>query len=339
MSNSLFSLLILLLLYTISASSHPPEDTIYTLKVSTLEETNLDNLLSFAYYHKSCPQFESILNSKVNEWIKKDYTLAASLLRLHFHDCSVRGCDASILLNHDGSERTAQASKTLRGFEVIDDIKAELEKHCPKTVSCADILSGATRDATVELGGPYWSVPYGRKDGLISIAKEAEMVPMGHENITSLVEFLQSKGLNVLDLVVLSGAHTIGRASCGSIQYRLYNYQGTGKPDPSIDPKYLNFLQRKCRWASEYVDLDATTPRAFDPVYYVNLKKKMGLLSTDQLLYSDPRTSPIVSALASAPYIFKHQFAVSMTKVGNIEVLTDQDEGEIRTNCNFVNAY
>ncbi|KAJ1399978.1 Plant peroxidase, partial [Sesbania bispinosa] len=164
----------------------------------------MDDLLSFGYYHKTCPQFESILNRKVHEWIKKDYTLAASLLRLHFHDCSVRGCDASILLNHDGSERTAQASKTLRGFEVINDIKAELEKHCPKTVSCADILTAATRDATVELGGPYWAVPYGRKDGLVSIAKEAEMVPMGHENITSLVEFFQSKGLNVLDLVVLS---------------------------------------------------------------------------------------------------------------------------------------
>ena len=88
---------------------------------------------------------------------------------------------------------------------MIDDVKEELEKHCPKTVSCVDILTAATRDATVELGGPYWAVPYGRKDGLVSIAKEAEMVPMGHENITSLVEFLQSRAMNVLDLVVLSG--------------------------------------------------------------------------------------------------------------------------------------
>ena len=135
------------------------------------------------------------------------------------------------------------------------------------------------------------------------------------------------------------GAHTIGRTSCGSIQYRLYNYQGSGKPDPSINPKYLNFLQRKCRWASEYVDLDATTPRNFDNKYYINLKKKMGLLSTDQLLYSDPRTSPLVSALTATPSIFEHQFAVSMSKYGIIEVLTGQGEGEIRTNCNFVNAY
>lgn len=72
-------------------------------------------------------------------------------------------------------------------------------------MSCADILTAAARDATVMIGGPYWATPYGRKDGRISIAKEAESVPMGHENITSLVEFFQARGLNILDLVVLSG--------------------------------------------------------------------------------------------------------------------------------------
>jgi len=87
------------------------------------------------------------------------------------------------------------------------------------------------------------------------------------------------------------------------------------------------------------VDLDATTPKKFDRMYYINLEKKMGLLTTDQLLYSDPRTSPLVSALATTPSVFEHQFAVSMSKFGVIDVLTGDDEGEIRTNCNFVNAY
>lgn len=94
MSNSYLQLLLVLVIYIISAISAQPhenyDDSVFTLQVPTLEETNLDNLLSFGYYHKSCPQFESILQNKVKEWIKKDYTLAASLLRLHFHDCSVR---------------------------------------------------------------------------------------------------------------------------------------------------------------------------------------------------------------------------------------------------------
>lgn len=55
-------------------------------------------------------------------------------------------------MNTTGSERYAKASQTLRGFDVIDDIKAELEDKCPKTVSCADILTAVARDATHEVG-------------------------------------------------------------------------------------------------------------------------------------------------------------------------------------------
>lgn len=64
----------------------------FTLTVPTLSENFpfFDDVLSFGHYQRSCPQLESIINKKVKEWIKKDYTVAASLLRLHFHDCAVR---------------------------------------------------------------------------------------------------------------------------------------------------------------------------------------------------------------------------------------------------------
>ncbi|XVE67580.1 hypothetical protein DITRI_Ditri08aG0171800 [Diplodiscus trichospermus] len=334
MKSSLPFLFLLTLLVSASGGGEQESFPIF----STLPETSpFDNLLSFTHYHQRCPQLEEIIYKKVKEWIAKDHTLAASLLRLHFHDCAVTGCDASILLSHEGSERRAEASKTLRGFQVIDDIKAEVEKLCPATVSCADILTAATRDATVLLGGPYWMVPYGRKDSRISNAKDADMVPMGRESITTLLELFQSLGLNVIDLVVLSGAHTIGRTACGSIKHRLYDLNGTATP---IDDHYLDFLQRKCRCESdEYVDLDATTRTTFDSQFYANLQKKMGLLSTDQMLYSDSRTRPIVNTFIQSPSVFKLQFSVSMAKLANIQVLTGHDEGEIRTNCNFVNAY
>ncbi|XP_009617876.1 peroxidase 7-like [Nicotiana tabacum] len=304
--------------------------------VSALPFDDID--LPFDYYSLSCPKLEEIVHNKMEEWVKKDYTLAPALMRLHFHDCVVRGCDASILLDHEGSEKSAKASKTLRGFEVIEDIKREVERVCPRTVSCADILTVAARDATLAVGGPFWMVPYGRKDGTVSYAKEADqLVPTGHEVVTDLLELFQSKGLNVLDLVVLSGAHTIGRTTCESLQYRLYNYNGTRKSDSRLDHLYLNYLERKCRWASEYVDLDAVTPKKFDVQYYKNLQKGMGLLLTDQLLYSDPRTAPIVTALATQPDVFENLFAASMVKLGNIQDYLSVD-GEVRLSCASVNS-
>ncbi|KAI3794721.1 hypothetical protein L1987_37357 [Smallanthus sonchifolius] len=252
-----------------------------------------------------------------------------------YSSMTLKGCDASILLDHEGSEKTSNASKSLRGFEEIDDIKAEIEKKCPKTVSCDDILTAVARDATVLAGGPYWMIPYGRKDGRVSVANEAAIVPKGSKSVTKLIEFFQSKGLNVIDLVVLSGAHTIGRATCESVQHRLYDYKGTKKPDPSLDPKYLNYLRRKCRWAFENVYLDGETPDTFDTQYYHNIKKNMGLLSTDQLLYSDSRTKPIANGLSFESSLFKNQFGVSMVKLSSILDYTSQENGEIRVDCNL----
>lgn len=222
---------------------------------------------------------------------------------------------------------------------MIDDIKAEIEKNCPKIVSCADVLTAVARDATVAIGGPFWEVPFGRKDGRISIAKEADkIVPIGRENITSLINFFDARGLNMLDLVVLSGSHTIGRSTCYSINHRLFNFTGTGKPDPSINIKYLKYLKRKCKMGNDYlVDLDATTPKIFDANYYTNIEKNMGLLTTDQQLYSDARTAPLVAVLASQTGVFASQFAASMVKLGNVQVLTGKAQGEIRINCSTVN--
>ncbi|KAG6504870.1 peroxidase 7-like [Zingiber officinale] len=317
--------LLLLLAYLLTAAlAGPPEDD--------------DEYLTKNYYSRSCPRFEETVGCKIDYWHSLDSSLSPSLIHLLFFDCAVRGCDASILLNNTGGERRSPAASSLRGFRVIDDIKAELEKTCPETVSCADILVAAAREATLKAGGPYWDNVYGRKDGRVSLAKEAEAVPTGRESITELIDFFDSLGLDILDLVVLSGAHTIGKATCGAIQHRLYNYGGVaGESDPSIDPRYLNYLKRKCRRASTEVDFDPTTPTEFDNEYYRNLKQHMGLLGTDQLLASDSRTEPIVEALASQEGVFKHQFAKSMKNLAETLALEGNDEGEVRINCNFVN--
>lgn len=71
-----------------------------------------------------------------------------------------QGCDASVLLDDTGSfigEKTANPNnKSARGFEVVDDIKARLEKACPQVVSCADILALAARDSVVYVSAPFY---------------------------------------------------------------------------------------------------------------------------------------------------------------------------------------
>ncbi|KAL9689341.1 hypothetical protein QQ045_009725 [Rhodiola kirilowii] len=69
---------------------------------------------------------------------------------MHFHDCFVRGCDASVLLNGTSgnqAERDATPNLTLRGFAFIDSVKSLLEAACPGVVSCADVITLVARDA------------------------------------------------------------------------------------------------------------------------------------------------------------------------------------------------
>lgn len=62
-----------------------------------------------------------------------------------------QGCDGSILLDDTstlkGEKNALPNRNSVRGFEVIDDIKASIEKACPSTVSCVDILTLAAREA------------------------------------------------------------------------------------------------------------------------------------------------------------------------------------------------
>ena len=101
------------------------------------------------FYSSSCPRAESIVTQTVQKHFNSNPTIAPGLLRMHFHDCFVQGCDASVLLDGANTEKIAGLNRGLKGWEVIDDAKTQLEAACPGVVSCADILALAARDSVV----------------------------------------------------------------------------------------------------------------------------------------------------------------------------------------------
>ena len=74
---------------------------------------------------------------------------------MNFGFLFLQGCDGSVLLDDNSTftgEKTAfPNANSLRGFDVIDTIKSQLEANCSGVVSCADIIAIAARDSVVEV--------------------------------------------------------------------------------------------------------------------------------------------------------------------------------------------
>ncbi|XP_074340615.1 peroxidase 40 [Apium graveolens] len=301
--------------------------------------------LSFGVYKDSCPEAEAIVHSWVDKAMTDDPRIAASLLRLHFHDCIVNGCDASVLLddtpNFVGEKTAAPNANSLRGFELIDAIKSEIESLCPGVVSCADILTIAARDSVVLSGGPGWQVETGRMDSLTASKTAANNnIPAPNSDVQTLASKFQAAGLDLNDMVTLSGAHTMGKARCTTFISRLNgSTESSSANGPDVNLDFISSLQQLClapEANAALAQLDLVTPSTFDNQYYVNLISGEGLLTSDQVLVTgDEQTHELVRLYADDQEIFFEEFRRSMIRMGRLQAAGNK--GEIRKNCRAVN--
>lgn len=308
--------------------------------------TQSSPVLTEDYYAKTCPDFQKIVRETVSQKQLAQPATAAGTLRLFFHDCFVEGCDASVLINSNhvnSAERDADINHSLSGdaFDVIVKAKTTLELTCPGVVSCADILAEATRDLVTIVGGPFYSVKLGRLDGHVSKSATVDAnLPRTNHTMDAMIKLFASKGFTIEELVALSGGHTIGFSHCKEFTDRLFNYSKTTPTDPEMHPKLAEGLKKTCANFVKDTAMsafnDVITPGKFDNMYYQNLKRGLGLLSSDHVLVKDPRTKPLVELYSTDQAAFFKAFSKAMEKLSVFGVKTGKD-GEVRRRCDAFN--
>ncbi|XP_024975072.1 peroxidase 55 [Cynara cardunculus var. scolymus] len=296
------------------------------------------------FYASTCPMAEALIKQAVTTKFSQTFTTIPATLRLFFHDCFVEGCDASIMIaspNGD-AEKDAQDNLSLAGdgFDTIIKAKQAVESVCPGVVSCADVLTIATRDVVSLAGGPLYDVELGRRDGLISQASRvAGNLPEPFFNLDQLNSMFARHNLTEIDMIALSGAHTLGFSHCNRFANRLYSFSSAAAVDPSLDPTYAQELMDACPRnvdLSIAVNMDPETPTTFDNVYYRNLLAGKGLFTSDQVLFTDSSSQPTVNDFANNPQDFNSAFITAMRKLGQTGVKTG-NQGEIRRDCTTFN--
>ncbi|EFJ13468.1 hypothetical protein SELMODRAFT_122262 [Selaginella moellendorffii] len=298
------------------------------------------------FYDSSCPGLASIVAQVSLRRFQQLTNHPAQVLRLFFHDCFVEGCDGSILIGQtpqSSVERDSVANRDLvqDAFDTIDLAKQAVEAQCPGVVSCADILAMVTRDMLI-LARPGWNLALGRRDGTVSRADSAlREIPSPRSGLDELLKNFHSKGLNLLDLVTLSGSHTLGVSHCSQFSQRLYgvntSLDGT---DPSLDPSFAKELKKDCPPGAPVTAIeffDKAAPFTFDNHYFKNLEAGRSLLTSDESLLASFPSREIVRLFARDPPLFFFSFAASMDKLSRLGVKTG-GAGEIRRSCNRFNA-
>ncbi|CAN6340513.1 unnamed protein product [Urochloa humidicola] len=294
--------------------------------------------LQYDFYNYTCPKAEETIRIATTKIISDNPTMGAAFVRLFFHDCFVKGCDASILLDQSNSNpQPEKLAIPLRGYDAVNTIKAAVEAVCPGVVSCADILAYAARDSAMLSGGFTFNMPGGRRDGLGSDLDDiAANIPSPSMQASDLIKSFAAKGLSTDDLVALSGAHSFGETHCSFVTPRLYPTL-----DKTLDRAFGVALQGVCPrrgGGGTVVDNNRVTdPNVLSNQYYKNVIAGKVMFTSDQTLASDAATAKMVQDNAANSVAWMARFAAAMVKMSGVEVLTGS-QGEIRSFCGATNS-
>jgi len=129
-------------------------------------------------------------------------------------------------------------------------------------------------------------------------------------------------------VLMRAGAHTVGVSHCVFFRDRLYNGRPGGGADPNMNQTLVDRLTKICpagdtsqlEPTAPKADLDGTTPKTIDNLFYQELQQNKGVLQLDQALTQDLAASQVVKSLASSTdsAFFKVQFGQALVKLGNI---------------------
>jgi len=117
------------------------------------------------------------------------------------------GCDGSIMIEANaGGEMSAGSNLGVKRLDIINSVKADMEKSCPMTVSCADIIAMAGRDAVAFNGGPNIQIALGRKDADSSSAAQADAeLPPSTSNVDRILSVFSPYGMTLAESVAILG--------------------------------------------------------------------------------------------------------------------------------------
>ncbi|KAG6406107.1 hypothetical protein SASPL_133704 [Salvia splendens] len=175
----------------------------------------------------------------------------------------------SILLDGPQAEKSSGKNSGLDGLVLIDKIK--------------------------KAGGPSYPVYLGRRDGMESKASWVDL-PSPAFSINQGIAYFKSKGLDDMDYATLLGAHTMGKTHCVNLNDRLYNFNKTRKPDPSIAKSQRDELRKQC------------------PKPLKKGRKTRPFLKVDQDLLQSYNTSQLALEYAAILEHLKQQFSLSISR-------------------------